>query len=109
MRTRSNLIAAGFAALLALAPFGGRAPSLAQPAAAYSVNAWDIEEDAGENALARLLRAHGQLIFTGIGVVAFVVFSVMMGPLGRVPRRGFGGFGTNGGFGGNITMKNPWK
>jgi|GEM_PF-2408322 len=104
--------ALALAALLCLAPAIGRAPSLVPGAAAYSVNSWDIEEGPEENAVARLLRDHGRTIFTGVAVALFVVFGLMIGPVGRVPRGRFGGFGGGGGFnsfGGSTSLRNPWE
>lgn len=80
------------------------------PAAARGFNSWEGAEETADSPAADFLREHGKLVFTGVAVALFLIFSVMMGPIGRYPRRRpFGGFGTNGGFGGNITTKNPWE
>lgn len=99
-------------ALLALAPSAGLAPSLAQRAGA-SVS-WDIDDEPQPSAFREFLREHGRVFFGGIGVLLFIIFSVMIGPTGGYYgyRTGFfrrGGFGSFGGFGGSTTFKNPWE
>ena len=101
-------------ALLALAPGAGRAPSLVPGAGAYSVNAWDFEDEPQPNTLRDFLRAHGKLLFYGVAAALFILFTVMIGPPGGHYgyRFGFfhrGGFGSFGGFGGSTSMKNPWE
>ncbi|MCX5790934.1 MAG: hypothetical protein NTY45_01770 [Elusimicrobia bacterium] len=111
MKLKFWLPPAAFIALLCLAPAAGRAPSLVAGAAAYTtVNNWDTGESEDTEAQ-RFLRGHGKQVFYGVGVVLFVVFSFMIGPVGRY-RRGFGGyrgFGSGGGFGGTTSLKNPWE
>ena len=100
-------------ALLALAPWGGRAPSLTTGAQA-SFSSWgDAEEQPRPSAFADFLREHGKVFFGVVAAALFVIFNLMMGPTGGYGyRRGIfrrGGFGSNGGFGGSTSMKNPWE
>lgn len=111
-KTRNLLPALAVAAILWLG-----AP-LVTPAAAQGFNSWEGSEEIDTPARA-FLRKHGKLVFGAVPVLMFILYIVIMGPADmldaarRGQRRGrFGGykgFGNNGGFGGNITMKNPWE
>ena len=92
---RDLLLVSGAAFFLWL---GAAGTALVSPAAARGFNSWEGAEETADSPAAAFLREHGKLVFTGVAAVLFIVFGVMIGPIGRVPRRRpFGGFGTNGG------------
>lgn len=118
MRNARNLLLISGAALFLWLGAPGLAP--VPPAAAGSFNSWEGADETPDSPAADFLRKHGKLLFGAIPVAMFILYILIMGPAdvagaarytSRANRHhGFGrGFGNNGGFGGNITTKNPWE
>lgn len=90
---------------------GGVVLPPARPASAYSVNAWDVEEE--EPAARFFLRKHWKAVVIGVPAALTVIFLPMMGPMPRTTHLGmygsYGGFGERGGFGDDPERGNPWR
>jgi hypothetical protein len=79
----------------------------AQDMPSGGINNWGDGEEFEENPVYRFLKAHGTIFFCAVPVAMFILYVVIIGPTDvgnalRYPgrRNRFGGFGTNGGFGG---------
>jgi len=118
MRNARNLLLISGAAFFLW--LGAAGTALVSPAAAGGFNSWEGADETVESPAAAFLKKHGKLIFGAVPVVMFVLYILIMGPAdvagavrhtgGMHRHRGWGrGFGSNGGFGGNITTKNPWE
>lgn len=103
MKTKRNLLLSWAAAALFLAPAFILAPS----AAAKPFSPWENVEVFDDSPARAFLRAYGKFIFYGIPALAIVIYILILGPMdvldafSRTNRmRRYGGFGSDGGFGG---------
>ncbi|HNW43047.1 MAG TPA: hypothetical protein PKI19_00980 [Elusimicrobiales bacterium] len=105
MGLKRLLLPAVFAALF---PLAGSALFAPPPAAAYNSFGVDESEEAPGSALQDLLKTRGELVLKIVVVGMGLVFVLILGPGNvldawqRNRRSRYGGFGSNGGFGGRL-------